>query len=561
MAIKRHKRGNRVYLAEYRTIRVDGKVKSVYVRYIGVEGEPKVTRKSRKNKDLKVEFSRTTQTGDVTILWHLADKMKIAEIIDQVCLDFDHSMMITPGKILSVWAINRIVDPESTTQLPEWVRETDLPLLSGISPTSFTNDVFLHSLDFICSKEDQDADRIFDHSFEIEDKLCQRWRQIYPLSPGERDVVAYDLTATLFFGVRCPIASLRHETEQIARKQVNLAIVVSKFDRYPIAHVIYTGDSDSATTIQDLFCRLSDLAIQPGTIIRNRGNISEKSIQCIEELHWDVIRGLPETTPAVRTILNDTGIPTTPQNHMMKTTCGGVYARKVQAELFGKMRSIIVYANPQEALKDTEERNCRLWELSNMISPIVQNPENLSEENVIAAVNSILKSHTRFFTLTFSVSNDRVTGTWEFNEGVIQDAQRSDGKWAILSTNDNLSANEVIAEYFSKDFVEKKFFETNSGREIVPDRHHLENRVKSYIFLNVMALRIHTAYVNLFRTAFPDDAVERAADFLKKMAHVERTQVSSDHQQKTVFLNLTPDLEKTLKNIGLDTLFQPTDNE
>ena len=74
-------------------------------------------------------------------------------------------------------------------------------------------------------------------------------------------------------------------------------------------------------------------------------------------------------------------------------------------------------------------------------------------------------------------------------------------------------------------------------------------------------MRIHTAYVNLFRKAFPDDAVERASDFLKKMARVERTQVTHDHQQKTVFLNLTPDLKKTLKRIGLDTLFQPTDNE
>ena len=61
--------------------------------------------------------------------------------------------------------------------------------------------------------------------------------------------------------------------------------------------------------------------------------------------------------------------------------------------------------------------------------------------------------------------------------------------------------------------------------------------------------------------AFPDDAVERASDFLKKMARVERTQVTLDHQQKTVFLNLTPDLKKTLKRIGLDTLFQTTDNE
>ncbi|MCX6699834.1 MAG: hypothetical protein NTV68_07900, partial [Methanomicrobiales archaeon] len=101
--------------------------------------------------------------------------------------------------------------------------------------------------------------------------------------------------------------------------------------------------------------------------------------------------------------------------------------------------------------------------------------------------------------------------------------------------------------------------EVKSGREIMPVRHRLENRVKSYIFLNVLSLRIHTAFVNLFKSAFPENPAECAADFLKKMARVERTQVTIDNKQKTVFLNLTPELEKTMKDIGLGNLFQGTD--
>jgi transposase len=559
MAIKRHKRGERVYRAEYKTVRVDGKVKCIYVRYVGVEGPPKITRKPRANKEHKLEFSRTTQTGDVTVLWHLAEELGIHDIIDQVCLGFDHSLTITPGKILSIWAINRVIDPESATQLPEWVRATDLPLLAGISPKSFSKDVFLEALDFICSK-DSDAGRIFDLSPPIEDRLCQRWRQVYPLPPGESEVVAYDMTAILFFGNTCPIACLGHNAEHIARKQVNLAILVSKFDRYPIFHFTYPGDRNSVTTIQNLFCKLSDLAIKPGTVIWDRGNVSEKSIKCIEDLHWDIICGLPKTTTVVQTILHDTEIPKTPQYQVKKTACGGVYARKVQSEVFGKMRSITIYANPHAAIEESEDRNARLSTLSQKISPILRNSENLKEEKVIAALKSVLKSKIRFFTFAFKEINDRVTGTWEFNEEAIKDAQQSDGKWAILSTKDNLSAKEVIDEYFGKDFVEKKFQDVKSGREIMPVRHRLENRVKSYIFLNVLSLRIHTALVNLFRSAFPEDAAECASDFLKKMARVERTQVTIDHKQETVFLNLTPDLQKTLKIIGLNNLFPCTDS-
>ena len=45
--------------------------------------------------------------------------------------------------------------------------------------------------------------------------------------------------------------------------------------------------------------------------------------------------------------------------------------------------------------------------------------------------------------------------------------------------------------------------------------------------------------LNIFRSAFPEDTEEYASDFLKKMARVERTQVTIDHKQKTIFLNLT----------------------
>ncbi len=41
MAVKRHKRNGFFNLTEYKSELIDGKVKSTYVRYLGVEGELK----------------------------------------------------------------------------------------------------------------------------------------------------------------------------------------------------------------------------------------------------------------------------------------------------------------------------------------------------------------------------------------------------------------------------------------------------------------------------------------------------------------------------------------
>jgi len=63
MAIKRHKRGNRVYLAEYKSIRQGKKVISKFVRYIGPEDKLSTTEKTRKRVLEEVNVSGYMRVG------------------------------------------------------------------------------------------------------------------------------------------------------------------------------------------------------------------------------------------------------------------------------------------------------------------------------------------------------------------------------------------------------------------------------------------------------------------------------------------------------------------
>jgi transposase len=555
MAIKRHKRNGRVYLAEYKSERIDGRVKSTYVRYIGVEGEPKIPPKKRTKQDHSIHFSRTTQAGDVSVLWHISENLGIPEIIDRFIFGNCNHPDITPGKVLTIWAINRVIDPESATQLPEWVRNTDLPLLSGISPESFTKDAFLSSLDFICYN-DPSSGRTIDISAPIEESLYQNWRQSNPLPDGETEILAYDMTAVLFHGNSCPLSQLGYNSEYIKRKQVNLAILVSKFDRYPISHSTYSGERTSITTVNNLFSRLNDLSIVPGTLIWDRGNVSNQSIQIVEQFNWKIICGLPKTSKVVQNILLDTSIPTTPQYKIKNSECGHIYAKKIRARVFGKVRSVIVYSNMNAGLRDTEERNEILQSYSNRLDKILKNEENMTEKLLNDQLIKVLKSYYRFFIFRFKNSDGNITGEWIFNDDEISRAQLADGKYALLSTNDDLSAKEVVNEYFGKDFVEKRFQKMKSGHELMPVRHRLEHRVRSYIFLNMLALRINTIIFQKFQKICPENTDECVKIFLRKMSRVERTEVNIGNEIKTIFLNLTPELKETLKLIGLSQLFQ-----
>ena len=554
MAIKRHKRNGRIYLAEYKSERIDGKVKSTYVRYIGVEGEPKVPPKKKKQPKNEINFSRTTLSGDVSVLWHLSEELGIPKIIDRFTLGNTDLPDITPGKILAIWAINRVIDPESATQLSEWVRYTDLPFLSGIQQESFTKDVFLSSLDYICDYNPA-LGKIEDISPSVDDGLYQYWRHKHPLPNGESEILAYDMTAVLFHGNSCPISQLGYNSEHIRRKQINLAILVSKFDRYPISHSVYSGERTSITTVNNLFSRLNDLSIEPGTLIWDRGNVSNQSIQTVEQYKWKIICGLPKSSKVVQNILLNTTIPSTPLYKVKNSVCGHIYAKKIRARVFGKDRSITVYSNMNAGIRDTEERNEALQSVSQKLDAILINSEKYTEKQLNGQLTKLLKSNFRFFTFTYDRSTVHITGKWEFNEEEITRAQLADGKYAILSSDSNLSAKDVVTEYFGKDFIEKRFQKMKSGHELMPVRHRLEHRVRGYIFLNMLALRINTVLFQKFKTICPDNTEECMKTFLKKMARVERTEVWVDEEVKTVFLNLTPELQETLKIIGLSHIF------
>ena len=75
---------------------------------------------------------------------------------------------------------------------------------------------------------------------------------------GENEILAYDMTAILFQGTKCPLSQLGHNPDHLKRNQVNLAILVSKFDRYPISHSTYSGERVSITTVKNLFACLNE---------------------------------------------------------------------------------------------------------------------------------------------------------------------------------------------------------------------------------------------------------------------------------------------------------------
>ena len=121
MSIKRRKKNGVVYLEQYKSIRIGNKIKSVYVKSLGPENPKAASTKPRVPVLERLEHFPSHRAGDVTILWEIAKENRFVEILDGICCGQAHIEGISPGKLLTAWAINRVVDPTSATKLERWI--------------------------------------------------------------------------------------------------------------------------------------------------------------------------------------------------------------------------------------------------------------------------------------------------------------------------------------------------------------------------------------------------------------------------------------------------------
>lgn len=556
MAIKRHKKDGRVYLSEYKSIRKGKEVESVFVRYLGPED--KITKKPKIPRRVmdRINLSNTHRAGDVSLLWQIAQNIDLINTIDRFCCGESDISGPSPGKLLTIWAINRVIDPESCTQLRHWVPTTVLPEKCDIEPEAFTKNAFLSALDFICYRDTATND-IVDHTRLIDESLYQTWRKINPLPPGKNETVAYDLTSILFFGATCPIAELGHNANHLNRKQINLALLVSDYDKFPLMHFVYNGGRKDSDTMKNLIANLNDSELNPGTLIFDRGNVSGEIVNDIEKSKWKIICGLPKTTNAVKELIEETDINIDPITYAHKSRTGHLYAVNKNKNVYGKLRNLVVYINPSKRVVNMDHRNEELSFIGNELDRLSEKGENWSEKRLHKEIEKAVGTMKQYFQTTVKRKGSGPRIEWHFIKSKLKKTENTEGKWVLLATDGSLKAKDVVQKYIEKDYIEKVFRTIKGIEEIEPVRHRLEQRVRAYVFLCVLAYRLSAILQWKLKNALPkENSWESADNLLSRLARVEKIDVGFGKETKTTFLNLSKKDKDMLKKIGMENLFK-----
>ena len=299
------------------------------------------------------------------------------------------------------------------------------------------------------------------------------------------------------------------------------------------------------------------MAIDPGTLIWDRGNVSRKHVELVEEFGWKLICGVPKTSNEAKGIIGKTEIPIGPDSLVRSSQAGHIYAIKTRNELYGQERSTIVYSNRERIVRDADARNEALAVIGSCLDDLSQTGKDWSEKKLHAQIKSIIGKWSSYVDVSVSRKKDHPRIDWSYKRQELRNAERFDGKWLILSTDDAIDAHSAVNLYLEKDFIEKVFRVLKTQEEVEPVRHRLEHRVKAYLFICMLAYRLLAVLQWRLKEASGRDGSWESADMLlRDLAVVQRVEVRLGNEVKTWYLNLTDSASASLKAIGMTALFK-----
>ncbi len=559
MYLKRIKKADGIYLSFYESYREGGKVKTRFVRYVGKEGSERGVPLPKKSTHTVIPhyIDKTKSAGDVKLMWTIAEKcLNMSKIIDKICCGNEKIEGKSPGKILTTWAINKATNPESATNLSEWVKTTVIPDLWGIPEDYFTDSAFYTALDRVCFK-DNSADGYADFGQLICDELFRYWRSQYPLPTEKPEILAYDLTPVLIFGSGDDLGEKGYNSKRINRKQINLCVLVSKWDKIPVSYFILPGSFNSMSSVRELLVTLIDLSFTPGTLIWDRGNTSEDSVKDIEKLGWNLICGVPKVSKDALSLIEATDVPIKIPNLVKPTEKSALYAMRADGKLYGRAKAGVVYVNLSKQLTLNNARNNCLKELGDDLELLTKNLGGLDDRAIKGEISEIVGNYKDFFKFEINSIGSEFSLSWEYDYQAIESAATFDGKYLLYSTDTSLSATEVVMEYHGKDFVEKAFETMKFYLKLAPVRHWRNTRIRAFFFVNMMALWLKKVYdlrLNQIRSKKRQYSFEELLRLLRRVSYAE---VTIETGEKSFwYINLNEGLVDQLKLMGFQNLFE-----
>ncbi len=416
--------------------------------------------------------------------------------------------------MLAICAVNKCLDPRSLSKLHDWYKRTDLPFFTTYSQDIVSKNNVLSAMDAVCGVQNGEE---FDLTLNIEKALFENSKSKLPKK--FLDGLLYDLTANIYHGTKCLLAEVGHKTVGNNKTQINVALVLSRYHNIPLFHMVFKGSVRDVKTIGNLLHVLNKFGIKDTILIWDRGNTSNDTIEWAEQQGLHLIVGLRKDILEVKKLFKEFPIE-----------------ERYDTLIRDKMRT---------------KRNDKIKTAFDKLEQLSK--KNLTKEEFERRIKKILSGVKEYIWTHLTPKGD---GHYALEHGVqefsLEQAAFADGKFALLSTNTSLTAEETVNSYFGKNDIEMAFRIMKHVIDMSTVKHTLNHRVKCYILICFLSYYLFSYLNYKLKEAGITESVEQ---ILEQLNEIEKTELKYGNQKQTRYLNLGSSQKEIIKKLDFSSLY------
>ncbi len=474
-------------------------------RFLGPEAELKGH--AEDTGELRYVGSRALGGGwALSELWN---KLRIGDAIRRLLAKRRYETPVE--RLLFALVANRALAPMSKLAVEEWVaQEVELPGVGEVAVQEL-----YRAMDFLLEAEEEIQREVY-------------W-SVADLLNLEVDLLFFDTTSTYFeveeedefrrFG-----HSKDHRPD---RPQVVIGFAVTR-EGIPVRAWSWPGNTADMAVVKEVKRDLINWKLGRVVTVLDRGFVSEENLCTLQQAggHYIVGERLRSGKADVEAVLGRPG--------RYRQVAEGVEVKEVIIGDGEARRRYLLVRNPREAERDKRKREEALKELRRRLKALREAP--LGEH---ARVHCELRSHEVFGRY---LTTDR-QGRLIINEEKVREEERLDGKYLLRTSDDTLSAKDVVLGYKQLYEVEDAFRTLKQTLELRPVYHRKEERIKAHVLLCWLALLlIRVAELRTKRTW------KRLRDELQRIRLGSFEGPHGRFRQRT---ELTPEQEALFKALGI----------
>ena len=505
------------YLRE--VARVGGKPKVVSQRYLG------------KAADIEAAVAGATVTpdrtrhlgfGDLAAVWRMLERLRVAEIIDDVVGDRRADAHASVGTYIALAAANRVVDPCSKRKFSDWWNTTAGDRFVKLGAAALDHRRFWEAMDAISEEQLQ----------EIERRIVANMVEAFAVNLSGLVLDMTNFATHIDSGNnRAPIAQRGHaKQKRTDLRIVGLGLVVSVDGGIPLVSHTYAGNrpdvTQFATLVKELVARFGALSQSADlTLVYDAGQNSEDNAELIDASALHFVASLPPSDhPELL------AIPKRRYHPVDTVRFPGLTAFETTKIVFGVQRRIVV--THSQNLHDMQSRGFDQTlakahrQLGELAARLARGKTRKSADKLDAEIAQILKPRWLNRVITTSLLGE-TPAELRLSYATDTKARRGleaelFGKRILFSDKHSAPVATIVADYRSQEAVEADFRQMKDPKVVSfsPMFHWTDHKIRVHAFYCVLAL---TAARLLVREADRDGIHMSVRELLETLAGIQET--------------------------------------